>query len=397
MAKRTGGFIGQDGINAPDPATGVVGTAGSEQVSVAFTAPTDVGASAITGYRAQVAGIGTSGTSSPLVVTGLTNGTSYTANVWAINAFGTSSPSAASASFLPTLQRAIRGGGTTGGTIATDSVNVIDYVDITSTGNFSDFGDLSARKISVSPVSSKTRVVFEGGTTSGDFGYSVNVLEYITTASTGNVTDFGDGNSRQKNASAGSNTRGMFFGGKVVDTSPTNSIDYITIATIGNTTDFGDLSSAVSAPAACASATRAIVWGYDTTTIDYFTISSTGNSTDFGDTLVRTGRNPASFANSTRGIWAGGYYSPGINTIEFVTIASTGNATDFGDLTTATWDTSGTAGLTRGLIVGGYAGARVNTVSYVTILTAGNASDFGDLTTLAQYPGSASSAHGGLS
>ena len=44
MAKRTGGFIGQDGINAPDPATGVTGTAGDGQVAMlAFTSPgTDV-------------------------------------------------------------------------------------------------------------------------------------------------------------------------------------------------------------------------------------------------------------------------------------------------------------------------------------------------------------------
>ena len=50
MAKRTGGFIGQDGINAPDPATGVTGTAGNEQVTVSWTAPSDVGGAAITGY-----------------------------------------------------------------------------------------------------------------------------------------------------------------------------------------------------------------------------------------------------------------------------------------------------------------------------------------------------------
>ena len=37
MSKRTGGFIGQDGINAPDEPTDVTGTAGNESVSVAFT------------------------------------------------------------------------------------------------------------------------------------------------------------------------------------------------------------------------------------------------------------------------------------------------------------------------------------------------------------------------
>ncbi len=53
MAKRTGGFIGQDGINAPDPATGVTGTAGNEQVTVSWTAPSDVGGAAIEYYRVQ--------------------------------------------------------------------------------------------------------------------------------------------------------------------------------------------------------------------------------------------------------------------------------------------------------------------------------------------------------
>ena len=53
MAKRTGGFIGQDGINAPDPATGVTGTAGDGQITVSWTAPSDVGGAAITGYNVQ--------------------------------------------------------------------------------------------------------------------------------------------------------------------------------------------------------------------------------------------------------------------------------------------------------------------------------------------------------
>ena len=48
MSNGRGGFIGQDGLNAPDSPTGVTGTAGDQQVSVAFTAPTDVGGSAIT-------------------------------------------------------------------------------------------------------------------------------------------------------------------------------------------------------------------------------------------------------------------------------------------------------------------------------------------------------------
>ena len=37
MVRRNAGFIGTDGINAPDKVTGVTPTAGLEQISVAFT------------------------------------------------------------------------------------------------------------------------------------------------------------------------------------------------------------------------------------------------------------------------------------------------------------------------------------------------------------------------
>ena len=86
MANKNGGFIGTDGLDAPDPPTAVTPTAGNEQVSVAFTAPTDTGTSAITGYVAQASTDGTAysagsgtGTSSPITISSLTNGTAYTA------------------------------------------------------------------------------------------------------------------------------------------------------------------------------------------------------------------------------------------------------------------------------------------------------------------------------
>jgi hypothetical protein len=53
MSKRVGGFINQDGLNAPDPATGVSGSAGDTQVTVSWTAPSDVGGADITGYNVQ--------------------------------------------------------------------------------------------------------------------------------------------------------------------------------------------------------------------------------------------------------------------------------------------------------------------------------------------------------
>ncbi|MEP7156577.1 MAG: hypothetical protein ABI905_12440, partial [Betaproteobacteria bacterium] len=76
-------------------------TAGNAQISVTFSAPGSTGGSAITGYSATCGGISNSGTSSPIVVSGLTNGTSYTCTVAALNAAGTGVSSAASNSVTP--------------------------------------------------------------------------------------------------------------------------------------------------------------------------------------------------------------------------------------------------------------------------------------------------------
>lgn len=78
-------------------------TPGANQLSVAFNAPSSDGGSAITGYTATVSptGFNASGASSPLVITGLTNGTTYTATVVATNAIGDGPASAASAPAVP--------------------------------------------------------------------------------------------------------------------------------------------------------------------------------------------------------------------------------------------------------------------------------------------------------
>ena len=119
--------------------------------------------------------------------------------------------------------------------------------------------------------------------------------------------------------------------------------------------------------------------------IQYITIQSQGNSIEFGDLSVARSR-ASSYASSTRGIWAGGFFHPSANsdTIDFVTIATTGNATDFGNLTVARFFTSGTSSATRGLTVGGSDGSSAGTASldvidFTTIASAGNAQDFGNL------------------
>jgi len=393
MAKRTGGFIGQDGINAPDPATGVSGTAGNAQATVSFTAPSDVGGAAITGYRVQSNdGIGASGSASPITVSGLSNGTSYTFNVWAINPFGWSSPSDASGSVSPYAPRALFGGGNTGSVS-----NVIDQVEISTSGNASDFGDLSSSRSNVYACASTTRGIFAGGQLPSP---SVNTIEYVTIAATGSVTDFGD--MRQINyAGAGlsNSTRGIFAGGSGTST----AIDYITIASTGNASEFGTLTGgAAENTASFASSTRG-VWGGkagNSVDISYVTIASTGNSVDFGD--LNVGRDSAGGASSaTRGLFGGSYGGSEPKSIDYVTIASTGNATDFGDLLVCEYGNRGTSSSTKGLFMGGLdssAGfAAVNNIDQVTIATTGNATDYGDMTISARDRSALSNDHGGLS
>jgi hypothetical protein len=78
-------------------------TAGNAQAAVSFTAPANTGGPAITSYTATSSpgGFTASGASSPLTVSGLTNGTAYTFTVTATNSIGTGTASAASNSVTP--------------------------------------------------------------------------------------------------------------------------------------------------------------------------------------------------------------------------------------------------------------------------------------------------------
>jgi hypothetical protein len=281
-----------------------------------------------------------------------------------------------------------------GGTEAVMS-NVIDYITIATTGNATDFGDLTlSRGEGLAACSSTTRGVFTGGFKTTGGNAASNVMDYITIATTGNATDFGDLTvATYSLAGCSSTTRGVFGGGNGYS----NVIEYITIATTGNATDFGDLTVGRQGLAACSSTTRGVFGGGTTPSnsnvIDYITIATTGNATDFGDLTLSRGEGLAACSSTTRGVFGGGYVSAVSDVIDYITIATTGNATDFGDLTVARRVGGACSSGIRGVFGGnGYS----NVIEYITIATTGNATDFGDLTVAREGLAALSNAHGGL-
>lgn len=107
MRSPNGGFISAfyDPLKTPNaPTIGTATAVSGTSVSVAFTAPANIGGSAITSYMVLSSGGQTAtGTTSPIVVTGLTTGTGYTFTVVATNSYGTGPRSAASNSATPLM------------------------------------------------------------------------------------------------------------------------------------------------------------------------------------------------------------------------------------------------------------------------------------------------------
>jgi hypothetical protein len=146
--------------------------------------------------------------------------------------------------------RGIFGGGETPSTL----INVIEYINISSTGNAIDFGDCDniasagdakdfgdlTRTVrgAGGQVNSPVRGVLGGGAPS-----TQNTMDFITIPTLGDAQDFGDLSVGRDLLAGGSNaSRGIYAGGRT----PSNSdvIDYITIATTGNAVDFGNLLAA---------------------------------------------------------------------------------------------------------------------------------------------------------
>ena len=279
--------------------------------------------------------------------------------------------------------------------------NRIQFVNVDSTGNAVDFGDMSQVRTELSACASRVRAFAIGGFLGSQPTNYSNALDMVTIASTGNATDFADVTQRGQQTSCASATRALTAGGVYAGV-VNNIIDFFTMSSQANGVDFGDISHTSRAMAGCSSPTRGIFFLGDNNgstivnTIEYVTISTTGNTADFGDT-TDIARYLGGCSNAIRGIRAGGNTGSVINTIDFITISTLGDAKDFGDLTQVTSGAhGGAASPTRGVFAGGYSPSKTDVISYVQIMSTGNAIDFGDILDTTYELGALSNGNGGL-
>ena len=220
-----------------------------------------------------------------------------------------------------------------GGSSYTDT---IEYITMASKGNPIDFGNLTQSRFTPAGAASNTRGVFMGGYTPSP-GKGVNTIDYVEIMSLGNAIDFGDDQyGRYQPNGCSSPTRGIIAAGQLDSpaTLDVGYVDYITIASKGNATTFGELGIDSYGPFSAASSTRGVFGGSQLhmKSIHYITMASTGNGIYFGDLSTPfTSCASGTVSTQTRGIAAGGRNPSNVNTIESVEIATTGNAVDFGD------------------------------------------------------------------
>ena len=169
--------------------------------------------------------------------------------------------------------------------------NIIDFITISTGGNGLKFGDLSQLRDQMGSCSSSTRGLFAGGLISPSPVSLTNIIDYVNISSTGNAVDFGDllqgGSDGIRRCGGLSNaTRGLFAGGESTPTGQKDIISFITMATLGDAQDFGDLSDGASQSDNGASSSVRGVFHLTSpanTTLHFLTINTLGDSTDFGD------------------------------------------------------------------------------------------------------------------
>jgi len=171
----------------------------------------------------------------------------------------------------------------------------IDYVTIVSLGNSSSFGELTVGRRIPGSVSSPTRGLFAGGRSFNSPATltRVNVIDYVEIASTGNAMDFGDLLATDNDSFFGnagnSSTRGIFCSGIGSGLGgQDNELTYITMASKGDAIDFGNSidTTAGTGGSGTSNQIRGVyrpASGNTDAALETTLIATLGNSTAFGD------------------------------------------------------------------------------------------------------------------
>ena len=219
------------------------------------------------------------------------------------------------------------------------------YISISTPGNSTAFGSVDARTAQAG-ASGRGRGLIIGGQ-SGDWGSRSTYadIDYVTIATPGNVTNFGNLTASRTHAEGCSNgTRTLSISGRVHSSTQGNyaqNVDYVTIATAGNAADFGDLITPWSSGTYCAEGdgTYAVTLSYQSSNADflYFNISTLGNATKWGDCRPSGSNyyNPSaegsvSASDGIRAVYGGGYAGEVSQAIDYITFATPSNGLQFG-------------------------------------------------------------------
>ena len=150
-------------------------------------------------------------------------------------------------------------------------------------GDAVDFGNLTRVRGGAACTASPVRGIMAVGE-----GVANNTIDYIQIMTTGNALDFGDLSAYCSSPSSGGGnaTRGLIIGG-FISPGRINTIEYLTFTTLGNTKDFGDLIQNANSAAAVSSPTRAVNGGGSNgsqlNVMNSVEIPTTGDAFDFGD------------------------------------------------------------------------------------------------------------------
>ena len=253
------------------------------------------------------------------------------------------------------------------------SLNSMQFVTIATTGNTEDFGDLADSSIAKGSFGSATRGFFAGGDSVP--GQADNkAIEFTIFSSSGGGNDFGDMTNTKAYLSGMSNDiRGFFVGGATTpEYVKQNVIEFVTMASTGNGNDFGDLALLSMNNGSAANNTRGLIAlgqaggsPQQSRQIQFITLSTLGDAQDFGEVTTLNKSGAAAVASSTRACFMGGEGTTGAtdhisNLIDFFTISTLGNGTDFGDMTVAVNSLASASNSTRGLHAGGRTGSPVS-------------------------------------